>query len=366
MESRRKTPDFILMAVVLMLLSVGIVMVFSSSAVWAYSKHGDSLYFLKRQLLWAGLGLVTMFFMMNFDYWRIQTLSKAIMAVTILLLVLVLIPGVGIELNYARRWIGIGKTLTVQPSEVAKLGMVIFVANGISSHPNRITSFSRGIIPYMIVLGIVCLLILKQPDFSTCVLIAAVVMIIIFTGGAKISHLLGLSLAAVPLGLYLILGEEYRAARFFSFLNPWADARDTGYHIIQSLYALGSGGLIGLGLGKSRQKFFYLPEPQNDFIFAIIGEELGFIGAAIIISLFLILLWRGFKIALKAPDLFGALLATGITVVIGLQSFMNIAVVTASMPVTGIPLPFISAGGSSLILTLASMGILLNISRYSV
>lgn len=363
MLNSRKNPDFVLILMVLILLGIGIVMVFSSSAVWAFYKHKDSFYFLKRQTLWGLIGLSGMIFFMNYDYWHLKRYSKIIILSVIVLLILVLIPGIGVELNYARRWIGIG-SFTVQPSEMAKLGMIIYVASSISNKRDKIESIFQGILPFLIVLGIVSALILKQPDLSTVVVICGTVFIMIFAAGARIFHLLGLILTGLPLIMYLIMSEEYRWKRLMSFLNPWSDSLDTGYHIIQSLYALGSGGVLGLGLGKSRQKFFYLPEPQTDFIFSILGEELGFIGGAAVIILFMVLLWRGFRIAIKAPDYFGTMLAIGITASIGLQTFINLAVVTASMPVTGIPLPFISFGGSSLIPTLMGIGILLNISRH--
>lgn len=363
MLNSRKNPDFVLILMVLILLGIGIVMVFSSSAVWAFYRHKDSFYFLKRQTLWGLIGLSGMIFFMNYDYWHLKRYSKIIILSVIVLLILVLIPGIGVELNYARRWIGVG-SFTVQPSEMAKLGMIIYVASSISNKRDKIESIFQGILPFLIVLGIVSALILKQPDLSTAVVICGTVFIMIFAAGARIFHLLGLILTGLPLIMYLIMSEEYRWKRLMSFLNPWSDSLDTGYHIIQSLYALGSGGVLGLGLGKSRQKFFYLPEPQTDFIFSILGEELGFIGGATVIILFMVLLWRGFRIAIKAPDYFGTMLAIGITASIGLQTFINLAVVTASMPVTGIPLPFISFGGSSLIPSMMGIGVLLNISRY--
>ncbi|MDK2835881.1 MAG: cell division protein FtsW [Thermosediminibacterales bacterium] len=361
----KKSPDFVLIMTVSILLGIGIVMVFSSSAVWAFYKHKDSLYFLKRQMAWCMIGLFAMVIMMNFSYWKLKRYSKLVLFGTLFLLIIVLIPGIGIELNYARRWIGVG-SITVQPSEIAKMGIILFLASSLSKRQSEIKHLITGIGPYLLILGIVCSLILKQPDLSTSVVIAATAIIMIFTAGARITHMIMIGIASTLLGIYFILSEDYRLERFISFMNPWADAKDTGYHIIQSLYALGSGGILGLGLGKSRQKFFYLPEPQTDFIFSILGEELGFIGGFIVIFLFIIFIWRGFKIALRAPDLFGCLLAMGITTMIGLQAIINLAVVTASIPVTGIPLPFISFGGSSLVLTLAGVGILLNISKYTV
>lgn len=364
MSPEKKHTDYPLIVIVIALLGVGTVMVLSSSAVWAYYKHNDSLYFLKRQILWVVLGFITMFFLSNYDYWKFKKLSKAILFITIVLLITVLIPGIGVEINYARRWIGFG-SLTFQPSEFAKLSMIIYLASSLSRKREHLENFFVGVVPILIVLGVICSLILIQPDLSTAVIIATTVVVMLFAGGTKTSHLVGLMLLSVPAGIFLILSEEYRRKRLFSFLNPWADKQDTGYHIIQSLYALGSGGLLGVGLGQSRQKFFYLPEPQTDFIFAILGEELGFIGGLFVILLFALFVWRGCKIALAAPDYFGCVLAFGITALIGIQALINLAVVTASMPVTGMPLPFISFGGSSMVITMAGVGILLNIARYT-
>lgn len=364
MGSKKKAPDFVIICTVLLLLSIGIIMVFSSSSVWAFHRYKDSLYFLKRQLVSTILGLFAMVFLMNYDYRSYKKISKFIIAAVIILLILVLIPGVGIELNYARRWIRIG-SFTIQPSEIAKLGMIIYTACGLDNKKDKVGNFANGIMPFLIVLGVVCLLILKQPDMSTAVVIAGSVFIMIFAAGAKMLHIMGLLLAGFPLALYFAMSEDYRWRRITSIFNPWSDSLDTGYQLIQSLYALGSGGILGLGLGRSRQKFFYLPEPQSDFIFSILCEELGFIGGTFVIILFLVLFWRGIRAALKAPDYLGSVLAAGITGWIGLQSLINIGVVTASMPVTGLTLPFLSYGGSSLIFTLMGIGILLNISRYS-
>jgi|Deesub1362A_J573_1020465.scaffolds.fasta_scaffold10539_2 cell division protein FtsW len=364
MSPEKNHTDYPLIVIVIALLGVGTVMVLSSSAVWAYYKHNDSLYFLKRQMLWVVLGFVTMFFLSSYNYWKLKKLSKVILFITIVMLIAVLIPGIGVEINYARRWIGFG-SLTFQPSEFAKLSMIIYLASSLSRKREYLENFFVGVAPILIVLGVICSLILIQPDLSTAVIIAVTVMVMLFAGGTKASHLVGLMFLSVPAGIFLVLSEEYRRERFFSFLNPWADKQDAGYHIIQSLYALGSGGLLGVGLGQSRQKFFYLPEPQTDFIFAILGEELGFIGGLLVILLFALFVWRGCKIALAAPDYFGCVLAFGITALIGIQALINLAVVTASMPVTGMPLPFISFGGSSMVITMGGVGILLNIAKHT-
>jgi len=339
-------------------------MVFSSSSVWALYQHNDSLYFLKRQMAWAFLGFLAMIFFMNYDYWNFKKHEKSIVFMMFLLLIIVLIPGVGIKLNNARRWIGIG-SLTVQPSELAKLGMVIYLAGGLERKHQDVTHFFKGVFPFLLVMCVVCGLILIEPHLSAAALIGMSTIIILFVAGAKMAHLLSLGLLGIAAVAVLTITEGYRMRRYLSFIDPWSDIQDSGYHIVQSLYALGSGGLIGVGLGHSRQKFFYLPEPQTDFIFAIIGEELGFLGAVFVIIMFVFLIWRGYRTAIAAPDLFGKFLAAGITTFIALQFIINIAVVTASMPVTGMPLPFISYGGSSLIITMTQVGILLNISKYT-
>lgn len=363
MTVRPKSLDFILFFTVIALLSFGVVMVYSSSAVSAYVNFNDSYYFFKRQIIWVTLGMIAMLFAIHVDYHVWRKLAVPILIVTIILLILVLIPGLGKVVNGARRWLGFG-SLYLQPSEIAKLGMVIFSSASLSRHQEKITNFMKGLAPQLLILLAVFGLILKEPDLGTALAIGGTVFIMLFTAGAKLSHLASLGLVGVVGIIAAIILEPYRLKRLLAFNNPWADPLDTGYHIIQSLYALGSGGLFGVGLGRSREKFLYLPEPHTDFIFAILGEELGFIGTITVILLFFLFAWRGFKVAIGAPDLYGSMLAGGLTTMIIMQAMMNIAVVTASMPVTGIPLPFISFGGSALIFTLIGVGILLNISRY--
>jgi cell division protein FtsW len=360
---RPKSPDFILFFTVIALLGLGVVMVYSSSAVSAYVHFDDSYYFLKRQIIWVTLGLLAMFLTLNIDYHVWRKLAKPAMFVTLVLLVLVLVPGLGKVVNGARRWLGFG-SLYLQPSEIAKLSMVLFCSASLSSNQNKLSSFMKGLLPQLLMLMLVFGLILKEPDLGTALAISGTVFVLLFTAGAKVKHLASLGIVGVVGIIAAIIVEPYRLKRLLAFSDPWADPLDTGYHIIQSLYALGSGGLFGVGLGRSREKFLYLPEPHTDFIFAILGEELGFIGTATVIVLFFLFAWRGLKVAISAPDIYGSVLAAGLTTMIIVQALMNIAVVTASMPVTGIPLPFISFGGSALIFTLAGVGILINISRY--
>ncbi len=354
--------DFTLLFTVLLLVIIGIIMVFSSSSASAYYKIGDSYYYLKRQMLWAILGFISMFILSNFNYEGYERLSKQILVAGLLSLLTVFIPGLGVTLNGATRWIAIAGS-TIQPSEFAKLAVIIYTASALNRKKDEVRSFSRGIVPFLIVAGIVFGLIMLQPDFSTGISIVAIVLVMLFVAGANIGHLLGLTVPGLAAIILLIVSEPYRLIRWTSFIDPFQDPQRSGYQAIQSLYALGSGGLFGLGLGRSRQKFFYIPLPQNDFIFSIIGEELGFIGTVTVVFLFMLLIWRGIRIAIHAPDFFSSVLASGIVAMIAIQVIMNIAVVTSSMPVTGIPLPLISAGGSSLLFTLSSIGILLNISK---
>lgn len=337
-------------------------MVYSASAVSANVNFNDSYYFLKRQFIWAALGLLAMIFTMNIDYHIWRKLAKPIILITIVLLILVLIPGMGKVVNGARRWLGSG-SIYIQPSEIAKLSMVLFTAYYLSSYQNKIQSFIKGVVPLLGMLAVIFGLILKEPDLGTALSIAGTVFVLLFIAGARIWHLTSLTAVGVAGIVVAILAEPYRLKRLIAFNDPWADPLDTGYHIIQSLYAIGSGGLFGVGLGRSREKFLYLPEPHTDFIFSILGEELGLIGTTTILVLFFLFAWRGFKIAMSATDVYGSILAAGLTTMILVQALMNIAVVTASMPVTGIPLPFLSFGGSALIFTMAGVGILLNISK---
>lgn len=363
MALRKKSPDFLLFISVILLLIIGIIMVYSASQVTALERLDDSYYFLKKQLMWALLGIICMVLVMGVDYWNYQKFAVPILIMAFVLLVMVLLPGIGKTVNGAQRWLGVG-SLAIQPSEIIKISLVIFMSHGLSLQRNKLKKFTTGLLPFLMLLAAACLLILLQPDLGTAVSIAGTVYVMFFAAGAQGKHLSSLALlgvAAVGVAIFL---EPYRLRRFVAFVDPWADPLGSGFHIIQSLYALGSGGLFGLGLGKSHQKFFYLPEQHTDFIFAILGEELGFLGGAVVLLLFILFLWRGFRIALASPDSFSSLLAVGITTMIALQAIINIGVVTGSMPVTGIPLPLISFGGTSLVFTLTGVGILLNISKY--
>lgn len=362
MYKKRGSSDFILMLVVLILLSIGLIMVFSASSVADLAYQHDAYYTFKRQLAWAGLGLIAMIVMMNYDYHRLRKYAIPLLVISIILLVIVLFMPAR---HGARRWIGIGSTsLGFQPSEIAKFSMILYLAGSMAVKKEKIKSFIHGVLPYVLVGGMVFVLILVEPNLSVAGTVLLVVFFMLIVAGARKRHLTLLAILGSAAAVVFTISEDYRYRRFTAFLDPWKDPLDTGYQAIQSLLALGSGGLMGAGLGKSHQKFFYIPEPQNDFIFSIIGEELGFLGASIVLMVFLVLIWRGLKIALNAADTFGSLLAAGITSLIAVQTLINIAVATSSMPITGIPLPFISYGGSSLTFMMTAVGILLNISRY--
>jgi len=359
-----KKPDFVLLSIIFILLIAGVVMVYSSSFVWSDYKFDDSFFYAKRQLLFAGAGLVAMFFLMRMPYSIWQKYSKVILLTCFILLILVLIPGIGMVRGGARSWIGIG-AFSVQPSEFMKLGLIIFLASFLAKNQKYITSFKKGFLPALLLVFASFGLIMLQPDLGTGMVLVLTCMIMIFAAGARIKHFVGLGVLGLTGFILLIASAPYRISRITAFLNPWEDPLGDGFQIIQSLYAIGPGGLMGLGFGESIQKYFYLPEPQTDFIFAVLSEELGFIGGSFIIVLFLLLLWRGIKIALEAPDLYGRFLALGIISMLSLQAMINISVVIGLIPVTGITLPFLSYGGSSLTLTLCSVGVLLNISKHS-
>jgi cell division protein FtsW len=361
---KKTTPDFILVIVILALLSLGLIMVYSASAVWADYRFDDSFYFAKRQLLFAIIGLIAMFFIMNIDYWTWRSWSKVILITCFVLLIAVLIPGIGNVRNGSRSWIGVG-AFSIQPSEFMKLAMIIYLAKFLSENQKNITSFKKGLVPSLGLVFTAFALIMLQPDLGTGTVMVGTCLIMIFVSGARIVHFIGLGLIGLAGFVGLIAAAPYRIKRITAFLDPWEDPLGSGFQTIQSLYAIGPGGLFGLGLGQSRQKFFYLPEPQTDFIFAILAEELGFIGGAFVLLLFALLLWRGIRTALNAPDLYGSFLAVGIISMVAFQVMINIGVVINLIPVTGITLPFFSYGGSSLTLMLMAMGILLNISRYS-
>ena len=359
MKRQSHGPDLILFLVTVALLGIGVVMVFSSSSIKALEELGDAYYFLKRQLFFALLGIVAMVVVMNIDYRKYSRWTYPFLGLCLVLLLLV--PFVGEEISGSRRWLNFG-FLNLQPSELGKLAMILFVATWAVTVKGKIQNFFVLLVP-LGVMAVFFALIMLEPDLGTAGTLAVTTLIMLLAAGAKIKHYLLLAIPAVPTFIALVVSEPYRLRRLLAFRNPWADPLGAGFHIIQSLLALGSGGLFGLGLGRSRQKFWYLPEQHTDFIFAILGEELGFIGTFLVLALFLLFAWRGLRIAMTAPDLFSSIICVGITSQIVLQAVINIGVVTGSLPITGITLPLISYGGSSLLITLSAVGVLLNISR---
>lgn len=353
--------DFVLLATVLLILAIGVVMVYSASSYSALNDPTihDDMFFLKKQGLFAIIGIIIMLVVEKIDYHKIKGATNIIILITVILLGIVLFcPAV----NGAKRWIPLGPLGNLQPSEIAKYAVVILLAKGIEKTGENIKKFFPTVVVYLFVAAFFAGFVYIEKNLSIATVIMLVSLIIIYVGGAKGWQLGSIIFSLVPLGFIFIKAEPYRWARLMSFRNPWSDAKNVGYQLVQSLLALGSGGVMGLGLGQSRQKAYYIPEPHNDFIFAIIGEELGFVGCVVIIILFLILIQRGIKIAIHAKDMYGTLIAVGITSVLAVQAIINIAVVTGSIPVTGVPLPFISYGGSSLVVNLMAIGILLNIS----
>ncbi|MGV8145122.1 MAG: putative lipid II flippase FtsW [Alkaliphilus sp.] len=366
---KKKNPsDSTITLVVASLVAIGVIMVFSSSFAYALVNMKDGYFFLKRVSLWAAIGSIAMYACAKISYWWWAKFANVMLLLSIGLLIAVLTP-IGTEINGASRWIMVAG-VSIMPSEIAKFAVIIFIPISIHRKKEKIQTFSKGVLPYLLIISVFFILIYEQPDFSTAFVVAVVIMSMLFVGGMKMLHFIILLVTGltgiISMVAYLVIsGKGHIAMRITSFLDPWADPLGRGFQAIQSLLALGSGGLFGRGLGRSVQKQFYLPEPQNDFIFAIIGEELGFIGCVTILMLFILLIWRGIRIAMNAPDLVGCLMATGIVTMITVQVIINVAVATSSMPVTGMPLPFISFGGNSLVVFMALTGILLNISKYS-
>ncbi len=360
---RRGQPDLLLLFAVLGLLTMGIVMVFSASQYMAAdSSINDGFYYLKKQCLWAFLGLIVLFFMLKIDYHFLEKLAWPGLIIAIIFLVLVKV-GAGVSSLGAERSIVLG-SIHFQPSEMAKLALILFFAYNMSKHRDSMDKFGRGFLYHLGILGIFCVLIMLQPDLGTCVALVGAAFLMMLGGGVKYRYLIAMVILGCFLVVLAIVLEPFRMARFTAFLNPWADPLGYGFQTVQSLIAIGSGGFTGVGLGAGGSKWYYLPEIHTDFIFALIGEELGFIGALFTVMLFAVFIWRGIRVAITLEDTFGALLALGITSLIGVQTLINFFVATGMMPVTGIALPFISYGGSSLLFTLAGAGVLLNLSSY--
>lgn len=354
--------DHTLLIVTMILALAGLVMVFSASAVVAGNRFQDSGYFLKRQLAWLTFGFLLLHLASHIDYVWWKRLSIPLLGLIVVLLVMVLIPSLGVAAKGARRWLRLGP-ISLQPAEMVKLISVIYLAAYLAKKEDGITLFSSGLLPVLIVVGLLSGLVLLEPDLGTVVVIGLVTVGLLFLAGARLAHLMALGLCAVPAVLVLVLGSSYRRQRLMTFLAPWKDASDAGFQITQSFLAFGSGGPFGVGLGEGKQKLFFLPEAHTDFVLALVGEELGLVGTGAIILLFALFVVRGFQIAARARMPFGRYLGMGITLLIGIQALVNACVVTGLVPTKGLTLPFVSYGGSSLVVSLLGVGILLNISR---
>ena len=363
---RSLEPTNIIMYLVTTFLVIGIIMIYStSSAKVTDSTHTMNTAFL-RHIMWVAIAIIGMLIMMRIDYHYLQKYSTAIFIIALAGLVVVLIPEIGTVTYGARRWVRFGSHFGYQPSEFAKLAMIIFMSGYIAKNQEKMSTFARGFVVPIVLIGVVSLLILKEPDFGTAMFISMISFVLIMVGGTRIIYVMFTMIASIP-HIYQILHNipTYRHNRLLAFLDPWKDPMGIGYQIIQSWIALGSGGIAGLGMGESRQKLFFLPMSDNDFVFSIIGEEFGFIGTTSIVVMFALLTWQGIRVCKTTSDPFGFFLSLGITISLGLQAAINIAVVTGSIPTKGLPLPFISTGGSSILLSMLAIGILLNIAKQS-
>lgn len=359
-----KKVDKILLLTTIVLSLFGILMIYSSSSIWAEYKFNDSFHYLKYQSIFFLIGLIIMYIISKINYKFYYQKSNLIIITCLILLILVLIPGIGSVRNGSRSWFGIG-SLGIQPSEAAKLGLIIFTSKYLSNSERYVKNYLKGVFPILGITLLFFLLIMLQPDLGTGVILVMAIISLLFIAGVNMKFFLLGGIIGIIGVVILIIIAPYRMDRITSFIDPWSDALGTGFQIIQSLYAIGPGGLLGTGFGNSIQKHFYLPEPQTDFIFSIIAEEFGVAGAFIVVGLFTIILWRSIKISLNTKDLFSKYLSFGIIFQMIFQTIMNLMVVIGMIPVTGVTLPFLSYGGSSLLISMASIGILLNISRYN-
>lgn len=353
--------DAVLVSVVVTLVAFGVVMVYSASAVYANRIFEDGNHYLVRQAIFAGVGLSLMGLVANIDYHRLRPFTYPILIITVFLLLYVAM-GFGRTAGGASRWISVGP-INLQPSEVAKVAIILWLAYSLSKKRDRIRSFSVGFLPHVLMAGVLMLLCLKQPDFGSAVMIGLLTFVLLFAAGSRLGYLLGGVLAALPVAVLLIVTSEYRLRRVKAFLNPEADKTNTTYQIYESLVSFGSGGTFGVGIGDSRQKLFFLPEAHTDFIGAIVGEELGFLGVLALLVAYSVVLVRGLRAAFHAADDYGGYLAVGVSMFIGLQAFTNLAVAMGLLPTKGLVLPFVSYGGSSLLANCAAVGVLLNVSR---
>ena len=359
----KKTPSYdpLLLGAVLALVGLGLVMVYSASAIMAQEKLNDSFYFLKRQAVAACIGLFAMAMAMKVGYRRVARYAYPLLILAVILLVMLLIPGVGSSVNGAKRWIKF-PGISIQPAEVAKIAWVIYLAYSVAKKREKVQSFSVGFLPHLAVCGVLVGLCMMQPDFGTSVGLLFLMFVMLFAGGAKLSYLVGSVLLALPFAYHAVASSPYRMQRIFGFLDPWANRKGSGYQVAESLMSIGSGGFTGLGLGDGRQKLFFLPEAHTDFIFSIIGEELGLLGVAALMLLYGVVIWRGIRASLGASEPFGTYLGLGITSLVAFQALVNMAVAMGLVPTKGLTLPFISYGGNSLIVLMGAAGLLLSIS----
>lgn len=357
-----KNDRTILLVVVIFLICIGIVMIYSSSSIYAYEHKNDSAFFLKKHLLYIFFSIIAFFLTLVFPYKRLNFYLPILLIFIYLLLILVLLPGIGVQIGGAQRWLSLG-FIRFQPTEIAKLVLIIYLANFISRKQMLFDSFLKGFLLPVLVGFSMSSLVLLQPDLGNAVFLIVITLFILLVAGARIKYFLSVCIASIPFVLFFIFSVPYRRNRIIAFLHPWSNIKDIGFQLVQSYLAFGSGGLFGVGLGKSRQKLFYLPASHTDFIFSIIGEEIGFIGTSLVLILFFLLMFIGFKIIFSKTDKFAKMLALGIVVSIILQAVLNMAVTTGLVPTKGLPLPFVSYGGTNLIMNVIQIGLLLNISK---
>ena len=363
LNKKKEKGDFLLLVAVILLSLIGTVFIYSASNYSANKTYGDSFYFVKKQVIGVVLGIIAMFIAGNFNYKNLKKINLPLSVLAIILLLLVFVPGVGVENYGAKRWIGFS-AITIQPSEIAKFALILFFACYASKNPARVKRF-KGIIPLLLYGFTICGLIIIEPNMSITVCVASLIFILLFASGTKIRYLVFLIVPAFIGGVVLILIAPYRLDRLMAFLDPWASPKGEGYQLLQSLYALGSGGWFGVGLFNSRQKYAFLPFAESDFILSVIGEEIGFVGLVMFFLLLGFIIYRGIKIASKSRDMFGFMLAIGVTMIFGLQTIINALVVTGSIPPTGLPLPLVSSGNTSIIIFMTEMGVLHNISKHN-
>jgi cell division protein FtsW len=355
-----QTYDRQLLFAVLFLVGIGIVMVYSASSALALKKYGSGFHFLKKQALFSLIGIIVLVAFRHIPYRIYRSLTYPILFLALGSLIAVLVPGLGLEAGGSQRWMRLGP-MTFQPVETARMALVIYMAYSLSKKRDGLREFGIGFIPHVLVLAFFAIPLILQPDFGSVVIFATLVWVMMFVAGVPLRHLLSALLLMLPMAYFVMVNAAYRIKRLVSFLDPWQYPAGDGYQIIHSLMAFGTGGLWGAGIGKGYQKLFYLPEPHTDFIFAVIGEELGFLGVLFILALYGLVIWRGISIAFRCRDEFGMYLALGITTAIGLQVSINLGVALGLLPTKGLTLPFLSYGGTSLLLNMASIGILMNI-----